>query len=489
MKRPISILCLADIHFDVKGDMSAFKTLYSEFAKFIDTDKNRVKWLPDYIVIAGDVADKNGGYNIVKKLIQRLCSKEAFNIANNHVIVVPGNHDKNTEVPLDQHDKDIGVFDKYCEKCDGENVVKFGDVFADRFDEYIKFSKKYTSNLKFNSKGNNSVLDKRLRCLSGVKVFDDDHICFLYVNTEWLYVSGRDKAIVKKSKHEDVDFSKFVRLDENCILCAPLVKDACNYIKNHCSSHKVITVMHRGFDHFSWKEKNPTDAASIDSIGYLLKYSDIIISGHDHVFSPAPPTLIGNRVQHFQLGAAGIKEPRKEEFQRSAEIIRLDVSNEKVEQLFIEYKNTKAGFQWCFEESQRDYPLFSRFLSKSESAKVTPYHLDTLLNAKSSSKKDIERSISTYFNLPSSYKLKTIAANSDIKNRIESLVSQNEGKFLYIVIYYHYSEYMEGVNIKNSSIASIKQRIDQFKNEHIKELMSYQIIINEVIMDYPLEYD
>lgn len=488
MKHPISILCLADIHYDTKGDMRVVDTLYSEFVKYIDYNKNRIKWQPDYIVIAGDVADKNGGYNKVHEFIEKIRSENAFNIASDHVIIVPGNHDKNSDVPIEQHYKDKKTFDNYCGKYKPENVSEFCSVFGERFKEFITFSKKYTSDLQFHGKGKDAILDEKLSCLSGVKVFEEDHLCFLYVNTEWLYVSGRDKAIVKKSKDE-TDISKFVRLDEACQLCAPLIKDACLFIKNNYPTYTVITVMHRGFNHFSFEENNPTNAASIDSIGYLLKTSDIIISGHDHVFTPAPPTLIRNRIQHFQLGAVGRKEPKTMEFSRSAEIIRLDIPNEKVEQLFIEYKNTDIGFKWCFEESRRDYPLYSKFIHTTELAKTLRYYNDTLLRAKTSNEADIKKAISTYFNMLSSCRLIIIAADLEVKRNIESLVVDCEKTPVYIVVYYHYIEYLKSEDVRNTRVVSIKQQIDQFKCEHIKEIMLSQITINEVVVEYPFEDD
>lgn len=487
MKRPISILCMADVHYHAQGDnMRAVDSLYSELVKYIDADRNRIKWLPDYIVIAGDVANQNGGYENVSKFIENLRSENAFNIAADHVIVVPGNHDKNAKGPSTQHSADRKVFEQiqHCEKLSSKDVNKFGDTFEPRFKEYIEFCKPYTSDLQFNENGTDCVLDERLRCLSGVKVFADDDVCFLYVNTEWLYVSGREKA--KVSSHNGDDFSEFVRLDEDCQLCAPLIKDACTLIREKYPTHTIITVMHRGFEHLSWKEKNPTDAALIDSVGYLIKTSDIIISGHDHVFSPAPPTLIGNRVQHFQLGAVGRKEPKTTEFQRWAEIIRLDVSNEKVEQLFVQYKNTDGGFLWCFEESQKNYPLFAKHLSKTEHSKVLPFFHDTILVAKWSGENDIKRSISTYFRIPPAYKLQMMAADLDISNRLEKLVGQLQNP-LYIVVYYRYQEYIEGISIHSSPIRSIKQALDRFRDEHIKILITHQIIINEVVVDYPIE--
>ena len=62
MKRPISILCLADVHYPEDGDMSVVEALHTEFTKYVDEDITRIKWEPDYIVIAGDVAFQNKGY-------------------------------------------------------------------------------------------------------------------------------------------------------------------------------------------------------------------------------------------------------------------------------------------------------------------------------------------------------------------------------------------------------------------------------------------
>ncbi len=227
MKRPISILCLADIHYGNPEDMGMMDSFYQEVIKYIDGEKSRIKWMPDYIVIAGDVVDKNGKYDQVKKFIDHLLLKNVFNIAPDHVIVVPGNHDKKAVRSKKSLIKEVAVFDNYCEKSCNDTIRAFGNVYYHRFKDFIKFSEGYTCDLQHIGKGNNCLLDKRLRCLSGVKVFNEDHICFLYVNTEWLYEPGRDKAQIV---HNNINYSNYFRLDENCKLCAPLIKDACSLI-------------------------------------------------------------------------------------------------------------------------------------------------------------------------------------------------------------------------------------------------------------------
>ena len=393
MKRPISILCLADIHYNMGGDMSAVDSLYKEFTKYIDEDIGRKKWEPDYIVIAGDVADKNGGYHAVAKLLEHLCSQDTFNINKDHVIIVPGNHDKNAKVDVEQMKTDKAIFRDYCIDCKSHKE-SFGLTFEQRFKEFIEFSKQYSGELQFNNKGNDCVLDDCLKTISGVRVFEEDHLCFLYVNTEWLYYPGRDSAMVLSPGVKDI--SDFVRLDEDCQLCAPLIKDAFDLINRKYKDYTVITVMHRGFEHFSYKEKNNSDKATIDAVGDILQISDVIITGHDHVFSPAPPALIRNRVQHFQLGATGIKEHPTRVVHRSAEIIRLDLSGETIEQLIIENASNGENVEgnngnWRFVEPVRKYPLFSKFIPLKESSRALTNCPDVLLRAKSSDENDIKK--------------------------------------------------------------------------------------------------
>lgn len=483
MKRPVSIFCLADIHFDKNGDMSAVESLCPEFTKFIDGDKNRIKWMPDYIVIAGDVADKNGSYGKAKKLIDRLCAKDTFGITPDRVIIVPGNHDKEAQDTPDVMKKEKETFDKYCKKCDSNAIKEFGDVFKPRFKKYITFSKKYSSKLLHNS----SVVDKRLRSLSGVKVFDEDHLCFVCVNTEWLYENGRSKSKVFWGSK---DITPFMSVDENCPLCIPLVKDACDLIKNKYRNYTVVTVMHRGFEHLSWKERNTSDVLAVDTIGSLLNISDLIITGHDHVLTPAPPTLIRNHVQHIQLGAVGIKEPKSAVIPRSAEIIRLNVSEGTLEQLMIKYvdnqKNGPIENHWDFVETNIKYNLCSKFLSRDKSITNKFFLRDTVLTAQSSNRVDVERAIRTYFNVSATHTLVVRKANNNLLYTLRSL--KNDGaQPQIIVVYYHFTDYMAYLHSNNSPITHYKEKLDIFRDESILEFQSGKIIINEVVVDYPLE--
>lgn len=485
MRRPISLLCMADIHYNKDGDMGVVDSLCADLAKFIDEDKNRTKWSPDYIVIAGDVADKNGGYEQVKALIDKLREKKNFNIPEDHVIVVPGNHDVVTKCSITDMVKAKKVFDDFCESCNDATISDFGDFFKAKFKEFIDFSELYTKELKYNSQGKSCIMSPCIQSLSGVKVMEKDHVCFLYVNTEWLYMPGRSHTKVLSPMCDD--YSNYMIVDENCPLCAPLIKDACDLIHNKYKDYTVVTVMHRGFEHLSWKQKNISDATSIDAIDYLLRTSDIIITGHDHVFAPMSPTLIKNRVQHFQLGAVGIREKSTKEQPRSAEIIRLNIPGESVEQLFIYSDKHTRYSAWSFVESKYKFPMFSKYLSSVAQPKESPLYRDTVIRAQSSSNIDIEKALAAYFQCPSGFIFISEHATMNIDQILNNKVVTGISKSYFVVVYYLLYEYAVGEKSKYAAITDIKRKLDSFRDKNIDDVLSGQLIINEVVVDYPLD--
>ena len=56
----------------------------------------------DFIVITGDISDKNTGYNEAQTLIKRII--EAINVPLQKVFIIPGNHDLNRSVPVEREE-------------------------------------------------------------------------------------------------------------------------------------------------------------------------------------------------------------------------------------------------------------------------------------------------------------------------------------------------------------------------------------------------
>lgn len=475
MKRPISILCLADIHYEEAGDMAGVDSLCKELKTYTAKNAENAKWHPDYIVIAGDIANKNEGYAGGKEFIQKLI--EGFGIQPEGVIMVPGNHDNTRAVTKEEMDSQKKTFIQYCKEQSETTIQEFGEIFEPKFHDYLDFNKDYITSCtdsEFYSLYSPEVLDNRLKGLSGVKFFKKDHLCFVYVNTEWLYLVDKRKAKVLSAGKEE-DITDFVNVDENCCLCSPLIKDAYRKIKNDYPDYTVVTVMHRGFDHFPLEEKNISDMGKIDSIAYIKRYSDIIITGHDHVLRPAPPTLIDNRVQYFQLGSVGRKETLVSELSRFAEVIRIDVPQGSIEQLFIQYKNDSHDSQWFFYPSDRKYPLYTKY--QYENLVLSRYS-HTILRVPSISKEDIERTISLYFKFPEKDTLIVLANelnNEEQRKAVKDFIKIGEDK-RYVVVYHDYLNYDE----------KVKSILDKIRDDIIKQILLNKAVIEEVLVEYPI---
>lgn len=489
MKRPISILCMADLHYE-KGNMNALDRLHSDYKKYVDSSVEYQRWNPDYIVIAGDVIDWTSQYDYdkydhAKENVENLVRD--FGIDAGHVIIVPGNHDNmiSTNVKIKELDRDKTVFERFCN--DEKNAVsqEFTHTFLPRFNDYTDFCKQYMKDIEYYDY---SILDKELQCLAGVKAFETDHLCFVIVNTEWLYIP-KDPFEKHIQAYVSEGISTHMKLYEKCQLCTPLLKDAYQLIRSKYADYTVVTVMHRGFEDLTWKENNASDKLNIDAINYLKSISDIILTGHDHTIKTEPPTLINNRIQHFRLGSVGRKEPKTREYIRTASIIRFSPIEGEIELLNMEYERNKGV--WSFLPHKRNYPLFSKY----EKIEINNFKTDnnTFIRATSGEIEDIENAIKRYFkNLPENIKSNMIIINANdvVKKGLDKY--NNAKEYSYIVIYYIYSDvFFKGREV-NNIISEVKDKIIEFQENNIIKVLMNKVIIGEVFVEKPtfdiLEY-
>ena len=93
IKRPITLLCLSDLHLVPEDPgMSLLSSLRSAIKSEISKD---IRWKPDYVVIAGDMVEASRkNYPQVKKYIQSFIDDNDFHLHPFKIIAVPGNHDK-----------------------------------------------------------------------------------------------------------------------------------------------------------------------------------------------------------------------------------------------------------------------------------------------------------------------------------------------------------------------------------------------------------
>lgn len=104
MKRPVTILCIADLHLQeqLNGQCKTeepMKILKSDLHHFRDSSSDRCNWTPDFLLIAGDLVDRctQPSYEYVQQQIDELI--RLFNIAPFRVVLTPGNHDRQTYSP------------------------------------------------------------------------------------------------------------------------------------------------------------------------------------------------------------------------------------------------------------------------------------------------------------------------------------------------------------------------------------------------------
>lgn len=488
MKRPISILCISDLHFEATG-MEAIKQLHKDYNDFVNQDGNNAqnkRWHPDYIVIAGDIVNYGTtDYSEPEKSIEQLMTD--FGINRSHVILVPGNHDKTIpeKITIRKLDKRKKLFNDFC----GENAEKvkteFQNLYSIRFRHYIRFCKKYynltkKSGCKYYSP---DLLDPSIKFLSGVKVFDDDNICFVNINTEWSYVS-------KNPFQEELERSGLTnhqRVYENCQLCAPLIKNIYKKVKELYPHYTVVTVMHRGFEDLTWNENNVVNPMAIDAVEYLQDLSDIILTGHDHTVKTLPPTLIRNRIQHFRLGSAGRKELISSEHIRTASIIRISPFDSKLEMMHLVYKKKALNeYQWEFQTDGSVYPLYSKF---DRNVPLPSTMMDqTLIKAQSVAEDDIQRAIVAYFNPGNNIMLHIIEANeATLEQELNGiLVNVNNSKRHYIVVYYlhhlHCTKTAKDLAVQEKSVIDI---IKKFKENNFGLFVTNYLIIKRIIIQVP----
>lgn len=236
MKRPITILAIADLHCE-KG-IPWIDALGSQLDSFVT---NKPEWIPDYLVVAGDVINWTSPTDKLNNVDKYESAREGIDglintlkIKKDHVVIVPGNHDNTIpdDVSLSTLKDNLETFDDFCKKT-GKKYQGAGELakaFVPYFVDYIDFVKTYyqqpkntsyseekyqktfetlvgkmsltvsmehvdysgTSEPEYTEDFKNKDLNScdGLKYLSGVRAFPNDNLCFVLANTEWLYVSS-----------------------------------------------------------------------------------------------------------------------------------------------------------------------------------------------------------------------------------------------------------------------------------------------------------
>lgn len=502
MKRPVTFLCLADLHYR-NVNIPRIDKLGEDLRGFIDEDRvgDNKKWAPDYLLIAGDIIDwtkpedridNHAKYEKAREGIDGLIKK--LDINKDHVIMIPGNHDNTIpgDVSPDTLGDNLKVFDNFCKNSDCKNTKALDDAFGPFFEDYIDFAKtyyyaspknrpEYTADFKKDCFDND---DNDLEFISGVKVFENDHLCFVLVNTEWLYTSDGPFSRYMKDEHYS-NVKKYLKLYERCRLCPPFVKDAFELIQKYYKDYTIVTLMHRGFDDLrETGDKYVTDSEEIDAIDLIKNKSHIILTGHDHTPHLESPTLINNKVQNYRLGSVGRKDPLTGYYTHTATLIRVDRSQNLTEVLQMRYH--KDYDCWIRAKDAETFVLDSKYKRQFKKGKK---HDALKIVAKSNSEDDVEKAIKDYFGYDDSGNINL----QIIKDKNINGIEVDSEKTSLIVVWHDcviQQVFLKESDKENCSDGhdNIRKAIEQFKDKHKLDILKGEISIVEVDIDYPTYY-
>lgn len=503
MKTPFSILCISDLHFN-NEKLDPVKKLGEDLLRFTKEENHaeRLRWLPSYLVIAGDIANKgNLDYSQPTQHINDLL--QVLGLSGNHVILVPGNHDKNTKgIDLSAYKNEIEIFKQYQKHESVDCVQKFHDYYSNKFKHYIEFGKQYLSDpsdaqcKEYQYQKPELLLPEKnpdfgIKLLSGVRHFKEDSLCFVIVNTEWLYIPP---SSILKEKCENTDcgiekripeIKRLLSIKENCKLCVPLINDAYNVIND--KDHKgctIVTVMHRDFKDLTWLENNHTDLAQKDPIQQIEAFSDIILTGHEHTVTVENPSYMKNSIQHFKLGSTG-RDPyaSNEEPIRTACLIRINPASEQVEMLTASYDGIHNA--WSFHENETSFPLRQKYTWR-DNLSVDDTNKRIIIKAKDSSNESVIKEIRTHFDPNNAKSLAFCVFRlriNDLEKDLDKAYFEwkEKTKPLFIVIYRIIEKSEENKHVDDS----IDGFIYQFEKKHIKDCLCNRIIIRKVDVVIP----
>lgn len=358
MIRPITLLCLSDLHlFKGQAGDKAFGSLISSLGSIL---RNNPEFYPDYIVIAGDVIDAHTedpkkSYRYAAKRIRDIF--RTYQLRSDRVVVAAGNHDK-VVLREDSFKTENDNAKAFREAVLKNESLDLSAMYSTQFKAFSEFYSSFVprrarkamstftpkNNEEFEGTVHYLYNDLAAKCsmdialAEGVKVFCTDAVVFLCVNTEWTYLP--DQKIKSYGKEKRLADDGIVRLYSNGINA--MIKT----ILHHYPHYTIVTVMHRDPSEMSWEEKNAKSYKDI--LNKIYKYSDVLLTGHEHTPNLKRPDRMANGALHFKLGSSARNGNIEEIADLNARLLRIDPVKREVDVINIEYEDTSSsdGFEW-----------------------------------------------------------------------------------------------------------------------------------------------
>ena len=508
MKRPLVILCLSDLHYlpetpgadALKGIKSATTNLESAL-------------VPDYIVVAGDIIvnkstynERQKGYKSVQELLDDLA--KSYDIDKTKIIIAPGNHDKVCTLENEGEKKKVKRFfhklfsliqkevggglkvkkyqsenmriaelEEYCKSNDSnyDYEKNFGlqfQEFAEFYSNFIPDNNDYDNNncVYFSPLSEDGNLSKTI----GIKFFPEDQICFVTINTEITYTP------------ENTGNANVMRLVPQLINKIIYQLSAAEY-----ANYRVITVMHRNPNEFSFAEINKWS-----SLDYIYNWSDIILTGHNHPDRCQTPHLMANHAQLFKLGASSLNNRTcKEPTNYNALILNLDSSYNKLKYYYLKYSLDVRDSDWQIESENEVILAGNRYQSAYSNNQIGACGLCSIF-ANDSTDQSLQRSVKLFFGFKEDQSVFVryvygVSQDGDIKDictnickKVKEINQKGAGgtnstiSHLYVVFLYN----------TYTPETSLLKKIMEYNNvEQLKEnIVQMKVVVIEALLKTPM---
>ena len=302
----INILHLSDLHFGTELLKGNNETLFAKRNNTINQiislfDNLEKKWMPDIIVISGDLAwsgrevDYNLTYEWIKKLLQQL------NLTEKDLIFCPGNHDINRS-------KTTGFF-RPTNFIEADSCLEIEHIMnlIIPFEDFNNFCKKLClPELKIGDKNFYLMGQREIKGIN-----------FIILNSSWFSRDDNDKdKLYIGLPHLEI-------LKHNSQLL-----DADGY-----NSEKIsISILHHPYEYLAPDEiHNNTNRKN--TYQFLASHSHIIFSGHTHNQSIVPPDRKFNKSLVFINGATYSNN----DYWNNFSILQINTTDRKINRKSFEY--------------------------------------------------------------------------------------------------------------------------------------------------------
>lgn len=457
--RLFSILCLSDLHVDITKDdgntdnfkQSSIIRKYRLLSNFLESEKvNSSVYFPDFIAVCGDIFDKgklnDNNVTFVKEKIFNVLKENLVYKKTQNIIIVPGNHDSCFEKGMEA---ELNDFSSKCIEQTGEKTR--------HFKKFINFCRDFRGDA-------NDFPD-------GLKVFEEERICFWTINSEWLTYSlpsNRERL----NKQFGIDIYKCDINDKESEF-AVLPKNTqrnLEIIKTKYPDYFIITLIHRPIYSLCWSQKQESLYEAI------CQESDLILSGHFHPIFNQRPSMFLNLTQQFELGSASSDDVHEH---NTADLLMINplYGDDSIIHYPLKYDKDKG---WaCEKKSINTYPLIDKM--RKYKTFMQDYSDEMCIYSKGFGKEDIKHTVYNHLSLreQDGEIFDGTGRHCDIVD-IKELHSYNlslkEDKTFRLIVY-DVSELKDTRELDDA-----QKQYREFREKHMKEIINVKLILEKIVI-------